>query len=100
MVDGNLPHEIGKMVLNADQSRNYKLPSARNSSVKGSFYASPDMYGIPLPSQLKNYHEILMLIVEGDTQGVIEMLKKLKLKEVVGVRGLSLQIDDIEYEEG
>ena len=39
-----------------------------------------------------------MLIVNGDTQGVIEMIQKLKIKEIVGIRGLTLSIDDIEFE--
>ena len=30
---------------------------------------------------------------------VIDMIKKLKLKEIVGIRGLALHIDDIDYEE-
>ena len=39
-----------------------------------------------------------MLIINGDTQGVIEMLQKMRIREIVGVRGLSLTLDDIEFE--
>jgi hypothetical protein len=56
--------------------------------------------GIPLPSELKAHHEILMLIAGGETQAAIAMLRSLNIKEVVGIRGLNLQIDDIEDTEG
>lgn len=39
------------------------------------------------------------MIVNGDTHGTIEMIKKMKTKEIVGIRGLSLLIDDIEHEQ-
>lgn len=41
-----------------------------------------------------------MLIAGGETQAVIAMLKSMNRKEVVGIRGLNLQIDDIEDTEG
>lgn len=39
-----------------------------------------------------------MLIVNGDTQGAIEMIRKLKVKEIVGIRGLSFHLEDIDFE--
>jgi hypothetical protein len=78
-----------------DNSRNYKMPSARSSSVKGSFYSSIEISTVPLPSLLKIHQEILNLIVTGDTEGVIEMIRKLKVKEIVGIRGLNLHLEDI-----
>ena len=56
--------------------------------MKGSFFSAGDQFGISLPSQLKTYQELLSLILEGETQAVIEMFKKLKIKEIVGIRGL------------
>ena len=40
------------------------------------------------------------MITIGDTQGVIELIKNLKIKEIVGIRGLSLEINDIEDDDG
>ena len=97
MVDGhNLPPEMAKLVVNTEQSKN---KSARNSMMKGSFYSNADQYGVPIPSQLKVNQEILQLIGKRDAGPVIEMMKKLKLREIVGIRGLNLQIDDIKFED-
>lgn len=81
-----------------DNSRNFKMPSARSSSMKGSFFSSADFSNISLPSQLKIYQEVLHLIIAADTDGVIEMIKKLKVREIAGIRGLNLLIDDIRVE--
>ena len=61
---------------------------------------------IPLPSELKSYHEILMMIMQGsggssETQSVlVAMIRSMGVREVVGVRGLALEIDDIEGSQG
>ena len=53
--------------------------------------------GIPLPSELKAHHEILMMIMQsGETHAVVAMLRSMGLSEIVGIRGLALEIDDIE----
>lgn len=59
-----------------------------------------DFAGIPLPSVLKANHDLLMLIVGGETQAAIAILKSMGVSEVAGIRGLNLQIDDIEDTEG
>ncbi len=76
MIDGNnVPGDAvaalygsGKgIVLNTENSR---MPggnggsSRRNSMASG---AAAEYAGIPLPSELKAHHEILMLIMSGDT---------------------------------
>jgi CRISPR/Cas system endoribonuclease Cas6 (RAMP superfamily) len=71
------------------------MPSARSNSVKGSFFSSADFSNIALPSQLKIHQEVLHLISSGETEAVIEMIKKLKVQEIVGIRGLNSLIDDI-----
>jgi hypothetical protein len=50
MVDANnIPQDLGKFMMNSEQSRNYRPPSAR-SSVKGSFYSNMgDFSHISLP---------------------------------------------------
>ena len=54
-----------------------------------------------MPSELKAHHEILMMIMQsGETQAVVAMLRSMGLTEVVGVRGLALEIDDIEASQG
>jgi ankyrin repeat protein len=68
--------------------------------VRGSFLANIDFSNIALPSQLKNYQEILNLIVNHDTEGAIEMIKNLKVREIVGIRGLNLVLEDINFENG
>ena len=65
------------------------MPSSRKSSV------GPEYAGIPLPSALKQNHELLMLIASEQTQAAIDMLKSMTLKEVVGIRGLVLKIDEL-----
>lgn len=59
-----------------------------------------DFSHIALPSQLKNYNEVLNLIVNHDTEGVKEMLRNMKVKEIVGIRGLNLILEDVRFEEG
>lgn len=94
VVDGN--NEIIKGGMNTNESR---IKSGRNASfMRGSFYSNADIMGLPLPNQLKINQEILTLIVNGQTQAAIDMFKKLKCKEIVGIRGLSQQIDDLEFE--
>lgn len=83
----------GKLVLNTENSRTGR----RRSSSIGN---ANDIPGIPLPSELKAHHEILMLIASGDTQSVIAMLRSLSVTQVVGIRGLNLEIDDIEESDG
>jgi ankyrin repeat protein len=39
------------------------------------------------------------LIANGETQAVMEMIRKMRISEIVGIRGLSLLVDDIEHEE-
>jgi hypothetical protein len=99
MVDGNnmQNNELfgsvkGGGILNTENSR---FPSGRRLSSGGG-----DIPGIPLPSVLKTNHEVLMLIVGGETQSAIALLKSMQVTEVVGIRGLNLQIDDIEDTEG
>lgn len=54
-------------MLNTEQAKNYRPPSAR-SSVKGSFYSNMgDFSHIALPVQLKTHQEILSSIVKGET---------------------------------
>ena len=71
MIDGNnVPGDAvaalygsggkGMLVLNTENSR----MSRRNSVASG---AAAEYAGIPLPSELKVHHEILMLIMSGDT---------------------------------
>jgi len=76
-----------------------RLGSAR-SSVRGSFLANVDYQNIALPSQLKNYQEILTLICKHETEAVKEMMRKLSITEVVGIRGLNMEINDIGFENG
>lgn len=103
MIDGNnLPGDAvaalygsGKgIVLNTENSRIAGSGSRRNSLANGS--AAAEYAGIPLPSELKVHHEILMLIMSGDTQSVKAMILSIGARQVVGIRGLNLQIDDIE----
>lgn len=65
--------------------------SRRLSIASGGEYA-----GAPLPARLKQHHELLMLIMGGETLAAINLLKAMGVREVVGIRGLNLQIDDIE----
>ncbi|CDW84307.1 UNKNOWN [Stylonychia lemnae] len=100
MVDmKNIPQDVGKLMMQSDFSRNYRPPSAR-SSAKGSFYSNMDFSHINLPVQLKTYHEILQMIVKGETSKVIELIQEQKFNEIVGIRGLNLTIEDIEFENG
>jgi hypothetical protein len=85
-------------IISSDLGRNQRLQQSARSSVRGSFYQNMEMSNVPLPSLLKNYNEVLSLIVNDNTQAAIEMLKKLKVQEVVDVRGLNLLIQDIEFE--
>lgn len=87
---------MAKIVVHTDQSKN---KSARNSFIKGSFYSNADMSQIPLPTLLKFNIDILQLIVKGENLAVIEIIKKQKLREIVGIRGLSMQIEDLEFED-
>jgi hypothetical protein len=104
MIDGNnVPNDpaalaalygsAGKLVLNTENSRTGR----RRSSSIGNANEIP---GIPLPSELKAHHEILMLISSGETQAVMAMLRSLNVNQVVGIRGLNLEIDDIEESDG
>ncbi len=74
MIDGNnVPGDAvaalygsggkGMLVLNTENSRMPSM-SRRNSVASG---AAAEYAGIPLPSELKVHHEILMLIMSGDT---------------------------------
>lgn len=88
MIDGNnVPADAiaglygsGKgIVLNTENSR---MPgnggsSRRNSVASG---AAAEYAGIPLPSELKAHHEILMLIMSGDTQSVKAMILSMGVK--------------------
>jgi hypothetical protein len=42
----------------------------------------------------------MMIMQSGETQAVVAMLRTMGLTEVVGVRGLALEIDDIEASKG
>lgn len=88
----NIPLDVAK-ILHTDQSRNLRLGSAR-SSVRGSFLANLDYQSIAVPSQLKIHQEILQLICQHETEAVKEMFKKLGLREVVGIRGLNLVLEE------
>jgi hypothetical protein len=95
----NIPQEMVKMMgAGHENGRNFRMPSARSSSMKGSFFTNVDLSNISLPSQLRIYQEVLTLITIGDTEGVIEMIKKLKIQEIVAIRGLNLLIEDIQVE--
>ena len=37
--------------------------------------------------------------MEGKLSSVVEMLKKMNIKEIAGIRGLSMIIDDLDFEE-
>jgi len=84
------------IVLNTENSRIPGNRSRRNSLQSG----AAEYAGIPLPSELKAHHEILMMIMSGDTQSAKAMILSMGLNEVVSIRGLNLQIDDIEDSEG
>lgn len=53
--------------------------------MRNSFYSNIDILALPLPNKLKLYQEILSLIIEGPskTRAVIDLIKKLQIKEVV-----------------
>ncbi len=58
-VDGTLYDSAAKGVLNTEGSR---IPSGRGRR-SSSFHGIPDSAGIPLPNDLKTFHELLSLIV-------------------------------------
>ena len=89
MIDGNnIPanHIIfnGGKPLGTDHSNR-----SFNHRGGNSLSNNPEYSGIPLPSELKVKHEILMLIAGGETNAAITMLRASK-SNIASVRGLNL----------
>ena len=51
-------------ILNTDTSR---IPSSGGRGRRSPSFGAAEYAGIPLPSELKAHHEILMLIMQGET---------------------------------
>ena len=76
--------------------------SARsNHSMRSSFYSNMEILQLPQPNKLKLFQEILTLITQGptNTRAVIDLIKKLQIREIVQIRGLYLSIEDMEHED-